>query len=357
MPQMPQVGERRTANGETREWTGDGWIPVFGEGSAISPMLPPMTPSGRTDAQDLSALKTILNVGGSTLAALAAPQTIPARLAFAALGGMAGRTAGHGIEVANKAARRDTSEGPSLSEDALTGATEGMMAEASPYVIGGVLKFGGKPLRVVGDALSNFTGSGHLGHTVGAASRYYMGHSIAGVPGGIAAAVGPPVMSAVGRGAEKVGDAMLGRTLSQHAEQALKSLRHQPINLIRETEPPMWGPGAPTGTASPTTIRHLEQLPPDWPDMPELNLAHEVTESGRVVPRDYKSYMQEPSLAGREFDLEPAMVAPQEPLASSPLPASWKPFEDTFLNASPSREAELLKKFGGRPSLGSLRRP
>jgi len=213
MADQPAVGESRTSNGETRVWNSSRWMLT---GGSLGPLqMPPrLGPSGRTDQQDLDVLKNFMNIGGAALAATPfGAASLPLRMGAAALGGMVGRTAGHGIEAMNKAARHDES-GPSLGADVGQGLVEGAGAEVAPAIVGKALGLGGRGLQAVGD----FLGSG-----ASPAMRGWIGHTVGGAPGAATAAFGPPAISAVGSGAERAGEAIGTRTLSQRLKDALEN--------------------------------------------------------------------------------------------------------------------------------------
>lgn len=198
----PNVGDVRSYNGEVRQWTGTGWTLIDSPGpigpQSLGFTAPPPTPSGRTDKQDFSAFKNFLTGAGSTILPMLVPEAgIPMRIAMAAMGGAAGRGAGHAMEP---------NPDESLSSDIALGGTEGAGLELGPTALSGALRVGGRALGTVGRKLN--IGSGWMR---GLVARE------AGLPApAIAAAVaGPPVADVVGRGAERLGDAIGPETTSQ----------------------------------------------------------------------------------------------------------------------------------------------
>lgn len=213
MPNPPAVGEQ---NKFGESWDGQRW----NAGSPSSPMIqmPPRTPSGRTNGDDLELLKQFLTTGGTIAGGLLGGP--PGAIA----GGAAGRMLGHAPEALFSSTTGRPSDS-SFMGDAALGAMEGGAQEMLPAVAGPAMRFGGKALKVIGKTF------GDVPDTV------YKNRALAGLVRGIgarelglphiaqgAATVGPIVASEVGGGLERAGNAVGSGTLSQRVRGGIESL-------------------------------------------------------------------------------------------------------------------------------------
>jgi len=375
--QQPAIGETRTANGETRTWTGQGWAKVSrgltDPSGAPMIQLPPRGASGRTDQQDLDVLKNFLNIGGAALAATPfGAASLPLRMGAAALGGAVGRTAGHGIEAMNKAARHDET-GPSLGEDIGQGLVEGAGAEVAPAIVGKALGLGGRGLQAAGD----FLGSG-----ASPSLRGWIGHTIGGAPGAAAAAFGPPAISAVGSGAARAGEAIGTRTLSQRLKDALEnsslkslfgegtaftdpyapnvsgyrspgSANPQAVGVPYEPTVQQYSPNVSGytggGLAEPPSVMRMRDMPPEFVSPDEAPVYNFVNrQSAKSAPEPYES-ARETLLSRRGSDARAAFEgetprggAPSESTVSAETsPRVW-PMPPSSLETPTGPMADLL---------------
>lgn len=211
----PAVGEQNRL-GET--WNGQRW-----EGGRSAPMIqmPPRTPSGRTNQDDLELLKQFLTTGGTVVGGAfgGAPGAI--------LGGATGRMLGH-VPEALITSTTGQPNNASFGEDAALGALEGGAQEMIPAVAGPVAGFAGRGLKAVGRMFGDVP------------TAQYKSRALAGLVRGIgarelglphvmqgAATVGPMVATEVGSGLERAGEALGTGTLSQRVRGGMDALRER----------------------------------------------------------------------------------------------------------------------------------
>jgi|GEM_PF-4088205 len=208
MPTPPAVGEQNRL-GET--WDGQRWT-----GGHSAPMInmPPRTPSGRTNQDDLELLKQFLTTGGTIAGGVIGGPP------GAILGGAAGRMLGHVPETFSQA----PGEG-SFGTEAALGAMEGGAQEMLPAVAGPIARYGGRGLKAIGRMMLDNPSAPYRDRAIMAAARGYGAHEF-GAPAFVqgAASVGPIVASEAGSGLERAGEALGTGTLSQRVRGGLDAL-------------------------------------------------------------------------------------------------------------------------------------
>lgn len=232
MPAPPAVGEQNRL-GET--WNGQQW--EAGPMSArvdprSAPMIqmPPRTPSGRTDAQDLELLKQFLTTGGTIAGGvLGGPPG-------AILGGSAGRMLGH-VPEAMVSSTTGKPNDSSFGGDAALGAMEGGAQEMLPAVAGPASRFVGRGLKALGRLGGDVPDMGGKGRALAGLVRG-IGAREMGLPHAVvgAATVGPTIATEAGSGLERAGEAMGTGTLSKRVRGAMDALaeRLQPASSHSE---------------------------------------------------------------------------------------------------------------------------
>jgi hypothetical protein len=211
----PQLRPTRTVNGETREWDGSQWVP---SGGAAAPALPMANvPRGTFTPEQVKSnvdqgnwlLKNLLMTGGM-IAGGAATGGVAPMIAGAALG----RMAGHVPEAEVARFRGDDpsnySVGSYLDEGA-QGAMEGAAGEAQSRAVGPALKYGGRGLKVVGRMLGDDPTAETWKRAGIASTRAWLANQMGGHGWGLAAGIGPPIASELGKRAERAGTAMMTR--------------------------------------------------------------------------------------------------------------------------------------------------
>ncbi len=225
MPQNPPAVGEQNRLGET--WNGQQW-----EGGRGAPMIqmPPRTPSGRTDQNDLETLKQFLTTGGTIAGGMLGGP--PGAIA----GGAAGRMLGHVPEAMLSHTLGQPNDN-SFAGDAALGAMEGGVQEMLPAVAGPVAGFAGRGLKAVGRMMGDMPDAGYRGRAIAAAARGFGARELGAPPALVGAAtVGPMVASEAGGGLARAGEAMGSGTLSQRVRGAIDALKERLTPAVTHSE-------------------------------------------------------------------------------------------------------------------------
>ena len=221
MPTMPPAIGEQNRLGET--WNGQRWedpmsAHIDRPNSAPMIQMPPRTPSGRTDQQDLELLKQFLTTGGTIAGGvLGGP-------GGAILGGSAGRMLGH-VPEAMVTSTTGQPNDSSFMGDAALGAMEGGAQEMLPAVAGRVAGFAGRGLKRLGRAMGDMPDAAYKSRALAGMVRG-IGARELGMPPVVqgAATVGPMIASGVGSSLESAGEKLGTGTLSQRVKGAMDAL-------------------------------------------------------------------------------------------------------------------------------------
>jgi len=360
---LPAIGEVNRF-GET--WNGQRWTPASqGSDARGFPMLqvPPPTPSGRTDAQDLELLKQFLTTGG-TLAggALAGPPG-------AVLGGAAGRMLGH-VPEAMATAATGTPNDSSFGGDAAIGGGEGAVQEALGLA-GPPLKWvGGKVASlgraVGGDGIASLVKRALLGGGLG---ELFGGHT-GGLTGATVAELAPKAVEVGGNLMERAGTAMgAAEPFSAKSSRWLDSLlnRESPLSHADEMAAgaERYGARKTAAASQESALDRVRQAPPSYTDRARIP----NSPRGPINPADdiFGNYQPLGASARPPLKVEPSSaldaLLSDEPAVSSLdravprdrqfvlQPDEWR--AEDLLNANRLRRAKL----GGMQSAEKAYKP